>query len=305
MTNAGIVVSGVSRSFGDVAAVADATLTAHPGRITGLVGPNGAGKTTLMLMIASLLRPDGGTISVAGADPVVETSAARAVLGWMPDGLGAWPSLTSREILTVTARLYGIPTPNARERSDALLATVRLRDLADRPARVLSRGQKQRLGLARALVHTPSVLILDEPASGLDPQARIDLRVLLRRFAADGGTVLISSHVLSELEEMIDDAVFMRDGTVVAHPPASSTMTLWRIRSALPHPDDPARIAAALGIEAATISADRDTLLLAMAGDHAAADALARIVATGLPVAEYAPATGRLERAFLALEGER
>lgn len=305
MTNGGIAIQGVSRSFGDVAAVSNATLTALPGRITGLIGPNGAGKTTLMLMIATLLRPDAGSILVDGASPVDDTARAREALGWMPDGLGAWPTLTCREILTVTGRLYALDRASASTRADELLATVRLSDLAERPARVLSRGQKQRLGLARALMHSPRVLVLDEPASGLDPQARIDLRALLRGFAADGGTVLVSSHVLSELDEMIDDAIFMRAGTVVDDPTAHHTGTTWRMRSASPSPDDPARVAAALGVPVASITTDRETLLIALDSETAAAAALSRIVGAGVPVVEYAPALGRLERAFLALEGDR
>ena len=201
----GIIVDSVSRSFGSVQAVRSATLRAEPGRVTGLVGPNGAGKTTLLLMLASLLAPDAGTIRIAGVDPSEDALAARRLLGWMPDALGAWPSLTARETITTAARLYGIPVPDAAARAAQLLELVGLRDLADSPAKVLSRGQKQKLGLARALVHDPQVLLLDEPASGLDPEARIQLRTLLRSFAAEGRTVLISSHILSELEEVVDD----------------------------------------------------------------------------------------------------
>ena len=194
MTALGIVASGVRRSFGAVQAVRDVNLEARAGAVTGLVGPNGSGKTTLLLMLASLLAPDAGTIRIGGIDPVAAPEAARAILGWMPDALGAWPSLTARETLVMTSRLYGLDTAAAAGGAARLLDEVGLTHLADAPARVLSRGQKQRLGLARALVHDPRVLLLDEPASGLDPQARIDLRVLLRRLAAEGRTILISSH---------------------------------------------------------------------------------------------------------------
>ncbi len=309
MSPSGIVVTGVRRSFGAVHAVRDVSFDARAGAVTGLVGPNGSGKTTLMLMLASLLAPDAGTIRIGGIDPVADPASARAVLGWMPDALGAWPSLTARETLTMTARLYGIEPDPAREGAARLLAEVGLSALADAPARVLSRGQKQRLGLARALVHDPQVLLLDEPASGLDPQARIDLRVLLRRLAADGRTILLSSHILSELEEVVDDAVFLVEGSTVAGDRVAAAATRqrsWRIRLA----DRDAKaavlpVAQTLGLDAALVPIDRRDLLVAFASDADAASALAALVGAGLPVAEFAAATGMLEHTFLDLEGDR
>lgn len=304
----GIVVTGVRRSFGQVHAVRDVSLEARAGAVTGLVGPNGSGKTTLMLMLASLLAPDAGSIRIAGIDPVADPAAARAVLGWMPDALGAWPSLTARETLVMTARLYGLD-PEPSRAAARLLEEVGLSALADAPARVLSRGQKQRLGLARALVHDPRVLLLDEPASGLDPQARIDLRVLLRRLAAEGRTILVSSHVLSELEEVVDDAVFLVDGATVSRErvaAAATRLRTWRIR--LADRDATAAVlpvARALGLDAALVPVDRRDLLLSFASDGDAASALAVLVGAGLPVAEFAAATGLLEHTFLDLEGDR
>lgn len=221
----------------------------------------------------------------------------------MPDGLGAWPSLSVRETLVVTGRLTGLNRSAAASRADELVERVRLTDLATRPARVLSRGQKQRLGLARALVHEPSVLILDEPASGLDPQARIDLRVLLRSFADHGGTVLISSHILSELDELVDDAVFMRAGEIVDNPGDTvSAAGIWRVRTLeQPDPASHARIAQALGVSMADVGVDRGTWLIACASEAAAAAALAQMVQAGVPIIDYSPTVGRLERAFLAL----
>ncbi|WEK62369.1 MAG: ABC transporter ATP-binding protein [Candidatus Microbacterium colombiense] len=304
----GIVVDAVSRSFGSVHAVRGATLHAAEGRVTGLVGPNGAGKTTLLLMLASLLAPDEGTIRIGGIDPSADPLAARRLLGWMPDALGAWPSLTARETLVTTARLYGIATPDAAQRAAQLLELVGLAALADSPAKVLSRGQKQKLGLARALVHDPQVLLLDEPASGLDPEARVQLRVLLRRLAAEGRTVLISSHILSELEEVVDDAVFLVAGSVVDASPAQATSRAWRVRLVGATPErvnaDSWQVASTLGVPAESLGADRGAVLLGLDGDEAAAQALRRLVEAGLPIAEFAPAQSDLEHTFLNLQPE-
>ncbi|QNA92065.1 MULTISPECIES: ABC transporter ATP-binding protein [unclassified Microbacterium] len=301
----GIVVQDVSRAFGTVQAVRGATLRAEPGRVTGLVGPNGAGKTTLLLMLASLLAPDTGTIRIGDVDPAVDPLAARRLLGWMPDALGAWPSLTARETIVTTARLYGIEKADAAARAQQLLALVGLGDLADSPAKVLSRGQKQKLGLARALVHDPRVLLLDEPASGLDPEARVQLRVLLRRFAAEGRTVLISSHILSELEEVVDDAVFLVAGAVVDAAPAQTAVRAWRIRLAGVTPErlkaDVWQVASNLGLAPESLASDRGAVLVGFDGEEAAAQSLRRLVEAGLPVAEFAPAQSDLEHTFLAL----
>ncbi len=238
----GIEVVGVSRSFSAVQAVRSVTLTAEPGSITALIGPNGSGKTTLLLMLATLLRPDAGHIRVAGHDPVRQPGEVRARMGWMPDILGSWASLPVRATLEITGRMYRLPRAAARRRAEELLDLVGLTELATQPTRVLSRGQKQRLSLARALVHDPSVLLLDEPASGLDPAARVDLRVLLQRLAQEGRTVLVSSHVLAELDEMATAAVYLDGGvSVSAERIAASRVGLrpWRVRAVAAGPVGP------------------------------------------------------------------
>ena len=305
---AGIEAVQVKRAFGSVTAVADVTFTAEPGRVTGLVGPNGSGKTTLLLMLASLLRPDGGEVRVGGVDPVADPAGARRLLGWMPDSLGAWPTLTAREVLVATAQLYDLSRADAPVRADRLLELVDLVPLAGSAARVLSRGQKQRLALARALVHEPQVLLLDEPASGLDPQARIDLRVLLRRLSDEGRTILISSHVLSELEEVVDDAVFLLDGRTVGRDrvaAATTRLRVWRVRLAADasrsRASDRGAVAAALGRMPDDVGVDRRDLLVSFADESAAVAGLRALVGAGIPVVEYAPAVGDLEHAFLDL----
>ena len=298
----GIVVESLARSFGNVHAVRDMTFTAPAGAVTALIGPNGSGKTTLMLMLASLLRPDAGTIRVAGSDPVVAPAAVRAVLGWMPDALGSWDSLTVRSALETTGRLYRMTRLEAAKRASELLDQVGLNDLAGQPTRVLSRGQKQKLSLARSLVHDPEVLLLDEPASGLDPLARAELQVLVRRLASEGKTVLVSSHVLTELDEMADTAVYVDAGVTASAERIAETKTsqrLWRIRTADPTALD--RALTSIGIPAASRISDRGETSVPVGGETEAAALLTQLVKAGVSVSSFAPAVGDLEHTFLDL----
>jgi ABC-2 type transport system ATP-binding protein len=295
----GIEVVGVRRSFGAVRAVADMSLVAPPGRVTALVGPNGSGKTTLLLMVAGLLAPDAGSVRVAGYDPATEGAAVQARLGWMPDVFGAWDALTVTEHLQVYARAYRVPAAVASRRIRELLAEVRLEPLAGAPARVLSRGQKQRLGLARALVHDPQVLVLDEPASGLDPGSRVELRHVLRRMADAGRCVLVSSHVLSELDELADEAVFVLGGRTVGHDAvaAAHARLSWRLRG-----PDPGAVAAALAARGLQhVPAPSAGLDVALPDEAAAADLLADLVGAGVRLTHFAPTAGRIEQTYLGL----
>jgi ABC-2 type transport system ATP-binding protein len=302
----GIVVDSLARSFGDVHAVRDMSFTAPAGSVTGLIGPNGSGKTTLMLMLASLLQPDAGTIRVGGVDPIADPAAVRAVLGWMPDALGSWDSLTVRSALETTGRLYRMSRSAAAERASVLLDLVGLDELASRPTRVLSRGQKQKLSLARSLVHDPQVLLLDEPASGLDPLARADLQMLVRRLAAEGKTILVSSHVLAELDEMADSAVYVDAGVTASTEriaEAKTSQRLWRIRAADAGSLDRALTAA--GIPAEVRVTDRGETSVPIGGEADAAVLLARLVKAGVAISSFAPAVGDLEHTFLDLNGSK
>lgn len=307
----GIEVTGLTRAFGSVRALDGADLVAPAGAVTALVGPNGSGKTTLLLVLAGLLVPDAGHVRVAGFDPVTQNAQARARTGWMPDAFGTWDSLTAREVLTTFAHSYRVPAGQVSGRVAELLDTVHLAEYADQPAAVLSRGQKQRLGLARALVHDPHVLLLDEPASGLDPRSRVDLRLLLRRLADEGRTVLVSSHVLSELDEMADHAVFLSRGRTVTGGPAAGEPAAprqWHVR---------AQSLAALTAWLDDLgrqwqpdgrpvdAAGGGGVLVEIDGEDGAVALLRDAVTAGVPVVSSAPAGSALEAAYLALEEER
>jgi ABC-type multidrug transport system ATPase subunit len=302
----GITALSVSRSFGAVHAVEHMNFHAPAGKVTALIGPNGAGKTTLLLMLASLLAPDEGSISVGGLDPRHHRAEVRSRLGWMPDTLGVWESLTAREILTQMARFYRLPAQGIGQRVSEMLERVRLDDLADQPARVLSRGQQQRLSLARALIHDPSVLLLDEPASGLDPGSRVELRVMLRQLAAEGKAVVVSSHVLSELDEIADAAVFVNKGRTVRHQTTEEAAAAGR-RYAISAADTAALAAklTELGLVFRREDGRRPSISLLLANDGDAERLLRDLVLAGVRVASFAPASGALEETYMSLEGER
>ena len=298
---AGVVASGITRRFGTVEALRGVDFTARYGEVTGLVGPNGAGKTTLMLVLATLLIPDGGMVKVAGHDPVHETAAVRAQMGWVPDAFGVYDNLTVREYLDFAGAAYGLGS-GAAARTEELLALSRLHEYAGRPVHVLSRGQKQRLGFVRSLVHRPRVLLLDEPAAGLDPYSRVELRDLLRHLAAEGAAVVVSSHILSDLEQMADRVVFVDRGMTVGErridemDRATGPRT-WRLRALsqseliaaldvhrYPHgPPTP------LGVE------------VELTSDEAAAQLIAGLVHDGVHLVSCAPLTSSLEATYLEL----
>ncbi len=301
-----IEVEGVRRAFGDVLAVESISLSARPGEVTALIGPNGSGKTTLLLMLATLLVPDQGSIRVDGLDPVTQPGEVRARMGWMPDGFGTWDALTVREVLLTIAAAYRITPDQARSRADELLATVHLEDLADRRARVLSRGQKQRLGLARALINDPSVLLLDEPASGLDPRSRIELRDILRTLASQGKTILVSSHILTELQEVADRAVIVARGRSIETQSldgdfVAGGLAQWRIESL-----DPDQLTGWLTdhhVPARRVGGRATEV--EVAGEENASRLLADLVRDGIRVTTFAPSQGALESAYLAATEDR
>ncbi len=216
MTPGALSCHGLTKRFGTTLAVDQLDLTVPTGSLFGLVGPNGAGKTTTLSMATGLLRPDSGAVVVDGQDVWADVQRAHRVLGVLPDGLATMDRLSGPELVEYTGRLHGLPRAQAAERAAELLDVLDLAD-ADRTLVVdYSAGMKKKVGLACALVHGPRVLVLDEPFEAVDPVSGTTIRALLTRFAAGGGTVVVSSHVMALVEQLCDHVGVTVAGRVVA-----------------------------------------------------------------------------------------
>ena len=219
VVDAAVRTAALTKRYGTLAAVDAMDLVVPRGSVFGLIGPNGAGKSTTFSMIATLLEPTSGSLTVLGSDPTTSPREVRSRLGWMPDVLGVYDNLRVDEYLEFFAASYRIPRRRWPALVDGLLELVDLAPKRTSMVNSLSRGMKQRLSLARTLVHDPDLLVLDEPASGLDPRARVELRELLRTLNGMGKTIIISSHILAELEEMCSDVAIMEAGRLLASGP--------------------------------------------------------------------------------------
>jgi ABC-2 type transport system ATP-binding protein len=300
-------VEGLQKRYGSFHAVKDLSFALEPGAIFGFVGPNGAGKTTTMKVIATLLKPTAGRVTLGEIDVLREPEKARRKLGYMPDFFGVYDDLKVWEYMEFYADCYGVPTAGRQRLIGDLLELVNLSHKGDAYVDGLSRGMKQRLCLARCLVHDPDLLILDEPASGLDPRARVEMRAILQELRRMGKTILISSHILAELSEMCTHIGIIHDGRMVVSGPVDEVQRqagarVIEVRVA----GDPAP-----GAEAArNVSGVRDVRLedggfrIVLEGeDEAAVRLLATLVQANVPVLHFAEAKSKLEDVFMAITG--
>jgi len=205
----------LSKNYGHFTALEDLNLTIGDRQLHGLVGPNGAAKTTTMRILATLLAPTAGSASLDGVNLVRGGAGARALVGYMPDFFGVYDNLKCREYLDFYARCYRMGAKERAQTADRLLSLVGLEEKREAEVDTLSRGMKQRLCLARSLIHDPKLLILDEPASGMDPRARAEMKGILKTLRGMGKTVLISSHILPEIAEMCDSLTILNRGRLV------------------------------------------------------------------------------------------
>jgi ABC-2 type transport system ATP-binding protein len=215
VSDAVVEIEKVSKAYDDVVAVDGVTLRVEPGETLGLIGPNGAGKTTLLRLISSLAKPDSGDIRVQGKSVWADPRSLRRTLGFMPAEFGSPRNLTIDEYLEYFASMYGIPREERRQRIRDVCELTELSGRGDVLVKGLSTGNRQRLLLAKTLLHDPLLLVLDEPASGLDPRARIELRAIVRELASLGKTIIISSHILPDIEEISDRIGILEAGRLV------------------------------------------------------------------------------------------
>ena len=298
---------GLVKRYPGTLAVGGVDLDVPEGEIFGLVGPNGAGKTTMLRMLATLLLPTSGDALIAGESVTRNPQAVRRVLGYMPDSFGVYDDMKVWEYLDFFGRCYGLGPARRKRMIGDLLELVDLASKRDAYVQSLSRGMQQRLCLAHALVHDPQVLLLDEPASGLDPRARVELRELLRELRTLGKTILISSHILPELEELCTSVAIVDRGRVLAAGTIAEIGAKLRVGEVLRVRvlgDAEAVEAARAWFEGqpdvASSSLDAGQIEIGFRGDEAgAAQLLAQAIASRIQVASYSPAATDLQELFL------
>ena len=293
-----VVVDHLSKSFGPVLAVDDLSFEVGPGKVTGFLGPNGAGKTTTMRMLLGLVTPTAGTATIGGRR-YHDLSRPGHVVGAALEAASFHPGRSARDHLRVYAPQVGVST----KRCDEVLELVGLNDAADRRVGEFSMGMRQRLGLAATLLGDPKVLLLDEPANGLDPEGIAWLRALLRHLAREGRTVLISSHVLSEVQQTVDDVIIIAKGRLV-HASSLADLALLTTRQVLVKSPDAERLAALVAAEwpgrAQTVDASGSVLVR----DVDASVVGAAAFRAGIELHELASRDVGLEDIFLQLTGD-
>jgi ABC-2 type transport system ATP-binding protein len=301
-----ISVRGLCKDFPGVRALDRLDLEIEAGSITALVGPNGAGKTTLLRLLSGLTAPSEGEIMIDGRSTTVDPRRVHAAVGFLPDHFGLYEDLTPRQMLNFFGRAYRLEESSIAKRASEALEQVGLSDKADEASDSLSRGMRQRLGLARALLHDPQLLLLDEPASGLDPRSRRELQEILKKHASVGRTVVVSSHILAELEEYCTNIAIMDQGRVVFSGPAGETPFRARRYRLKLHGQEPseALLRDRPGVSNARV--EEGHLVFDFGGDEAeAAELLRGLVNGGAPVSSFVEVQNTIQDRYLSMVSRR
>ena len=301
-----LTVHELFRSFGDVKAVDEVSFEVEAGQICGFIGPNGAGKTTTMRIAATLDLPDAGDVLVGGMSVLSHPREARRQLGFMPDAYASEPNMPVSDYLDFHARAQGLRGPGRKKAISDVVEFTGLGPLVDKDCTALSKGMRQRAGLAVTLLHDPTLLILDEPAAGLDPRARVELRELLAVLATElGKAVLISSHILTELSEICDVVAVIEQGRIRATGKVSDIQKQLRPDPvyAIRHLGDAVALERFLAEQPGVhdVRTDGESVVFMVPDDEGAARVLAAAIGAGLQVIEFRPVHADLEEVFLSL----
>ncbi|HEX4210944.1 MAG TPA: ABC transporter ATP-binding protein [Candidatus Binataceae bacterium] len=302
-----IQVSGVAKSYGARRVLNDLNLEVRAGEIVGLLGPNGAGKTTTLSILASLQKPDAGKVRIAGYDLQRDPGPVRHRLGFVPQSIALYPSLTALQNVELFARIHGLGARQARESSDGVLDTVGLTDRKRDPIASLSGGMQRRVNLACGMVHHPEILLLDEPTVGVDPQSRERILETLRALAAAGATIVYSTHYMEEVERLCDRALLIDHGHVIAAGTVAELVALGgshhRMEITFREPPTTGLFAGLDGVSELDSSATADRVNLALAGLARVSPVLDRAARAGFPVLEFKLHSPNLSDAFMSLTG--
>ena len=305
-----VQVRELRRTFANVQAVCNISFDIFPGQVVGFIGANGAGKTTTMRMMATLDVPTAGSIRIGGHDVLNFPNEVRRLIGWMPDAYGTYENMSVLEYLDFYARAFGFCRAERRQRMDEVMDFTNLAEIADRPMNKLSKGMAQRLCLGRTLLHDPEFLILDEPAAGLDPKARIEFKHLVRLLADEGKTLFISSHILSELGEMCDTMLFIDAGRIVHHGSAESLRNHGGARVVVDvrvagEPESLLQwVPLQPGMELVEATRQGARIRLPCDTPEDVAALLRRMIQEGLPITEFRREERKLEDAFVDILGK-
>ncbi|GAB4440196.1 MAG: ABC transporter ATP-binding protein [Anaerolineae bacterium] len=296
----------LTKRYGRFTALDNLDLRIEAGALFGFIGPNGAGKTTTLRMLAGLLEPSSGQISLNGQEISQDVGAARWLVGYMPDFFGVYEDMKVWEYLDFFARCYRLDAHHRARVVNELLELVDLASRRDAWVESLSRGMRQRLCLAHALVHDPQILLLDEPASGLDPRARIEMRELLKELSALGKTIIISSHILTELAEMCNQVGIIEHGRLLYHgSPQRISQQMHghrrlRLRALAAQPEVEAGLNSYLGVT--DYQLDDDGWQINFTGDDAAlAGLLTYLIERKIPIIHFSEEISNLEAAFMQI----
>ena len=304
-----LVIKNLEKSYGSFKAVNGLNLEIKKGEIFGFIGPNGAGKSTTMKIISGLLSPDSGEVYVDGIDAIKNNKALKDKIGYMPDFFGVYDNLKAIEYLEFYASIYGIVGKEARELSMGLLRLVNLEDKYDAYVDGLSRGMKQRLCLARCLVHNPDLLILDEPASGMDPRARYEMKGILRNLKEMGKTIIVSSHILPELGEVCTNIGIVKNGVVVCQGTVDEIMTRAAgaspiVFTVLDKEEDAVKALKELPYVDSIKVDDKKITANIKGDDEVISNLLKFLVLKDIPILNYSRAVGNLEDVFIQITAD-